>query len=327
MLKGCVIGLGYMGRHHLRNLVRLAREGLPIEIVGAADIDPNKEALAREYDVRFYRDFRELVRREKPDFATVAVPTELHLELALELSSSGIHFMMEKPIAESLESAYRIYDAIRDDGVKVMVGHIERFNPAVMRVKEMVDAGELGEIISLSTMRVGLPRLLNIDVVDDLATHDIDIVKYLSGAAIREAYAIGLKKLDYSIGWDQADITLLLDSGGYGRVTVGRLSPVKIRRLSMFCSERMVEVDLLNQEVYTYRGILDRRYTGSWKDFKEFLRHFKTKRVKVHVHKEEPLYIELKMFINYLLDGGASPVPVEDAIDVLRIIRSIKYVN
>lgn len=314
-----------MGRHHIRNLVRLMYEDTGIEVVGAADIDPSKEDIAKKYGVPFYRDYVEMLDREDPDFVTVAVPTEIHVEVATKLSSRGINFLIEKPIAASLESAYMILNAVKESGVRVMVGHIERFNPTIIKLRELLSEGILGDIISISTTRVGLPRLLDINVVDDLAIHDIDLVMYLTGRRIEKAFGAGTKKLDYSTGWDHADIILVLEGGILGKVTVGRLSPMKIRILRMLCSERYVEADFIKQTVHMYKGILNKKYVGSWTDFKEFLKLFRTKRTSVKIDKEEPLYLELKSFINYLVKGGYSPVPIEDAIDVLRVIRSIKY--
>lgn len=327
MLRGCVIGLGYMGRHHIRNLVRLMDEDVGIVVVGASDIDSSKEDIARKYRIPFYKNYIEMIDRLDPDFATIAVPTEAHVEVATELASRGIHFLIEKPVAASLESAYLILDVVRRSGVKVMVGHIERFNPAVIKLKELLGKGVLGDVISVSTTRVGLPRLLDIDVVDDLAIHDIDLVMHLTGRRVEKAFGAGSKKLDYSIGWDHADIILLLEGGILGRVTVGRLSPIKIRVLRMLCSERYVEADFIKQGVFMYRGILNKKYVGSWSDFKEFLKLFRSKRVSVEVDREEPLYLELKAFVDYLVRGDSSPVPIEDAIEVMRVIRSIKYFN
>jgi len=325
MLKGCVIGLGYMGRHHLRNLARISSEGIGIELVGASDIDPNKAAIAEEYGVKFYSDYAEMIDRVEPDFVSIVVPTELHKDIAVDIASRGIDFIIEKPLADSLESAYEIYTAVKEAKVKAMVGHIERFNPVIIALRRLIGEGLLGDIISVSTMRVGLPRLVNIDVVDDLAIHDIDLIRYLTGSSVDKVFGAGYKKLEYGVGRDHADIILLMKNGVLGRVTVGRLSPIKIRRLEMLCSEKYVEADLIKQSAYMYKGILNKKYMGSWRDFIEFLRIFRTEKQAIDIVREEPLYLELKAFINYLLRGGQPPVPIEDAIEVLRIVKSIKY--
>ncbi len=327
MLRGCVIGLGYMGRHHLRNLVRLSREGYGVEVVGASDIDVEKRSIAEEYGVPFYKSYMELVDREEPDFACIVVPTGIHDEVAIRLAERGINFLIEKPLADSLEKAVKIYNAVRDYRVKAMVGHIERFNPVILEIKKLLGKGILGEVISISSMRVGLPRLIDIDVVDDLAIHDIDLIYYLTGSRVGNGYGAGVKKLGYGYGWDHADIILIMENGVIGRVTVGRLSPIKIRRLEMLCSEWFVEADLLKQRAYMYRGILNKKYVGSWRDFMDFLKIFRTRRRNIEVVSEEPLYLELKAFIDYVMGRREAPVPLEDAIEVLKVIRSIKYLH
>ncbi len=316
-----------MGRHHLRNLARIAGEGIGIELVGASDIDPNKATIAKEYGVKFYKNYTEMVDREEPDFVSIVVPTELHKDIAVDVAKRGIDFIIEKPLADSLESAYDIYTAVKEAKVKAMVGHIERFNPVIIELSRLIEEGLLGDIISISTMRVGLPRLVNVDVVDDLAIHDIDLILYLTGSRVDKVFGAGYKKLKYGVGRDHADIILLMKNGVIGRVTVGRLSPIKIRRLEMLCSEWYVEADLIKQTAYMYKGILNRKYMGSWRDFVEFLRIFRAEKKAIDIVKEEPLYFELKAFINYLLTGGRSPVSLEDAIEVLKIVKSIKYLH
>ena len=187
-LRAGVIGVGAMGKHH----ARIYSEMNEVELVGVADVDERTSSeVAAEYNTEAFTDCERLLKNDL-DAVSIAVPTTLHKEIALKAANYGVHMLVEKPIAESLKSADAIIDATRRENLKLMVGHIERFNPAILKLKELISAGELGEIISISCRRVGSfpPRVRDVGIIIDLAVHDIDAITYLYGKRALNVYSI-----------------------------------------------------------------------------------------------------------------------------------------
>ena len=153
MLKGCVIGVGAMGSNHVRVLHELQEEG-KTKLVGIADVRENLvEEVAKKYGVKWFTDYERLLE-EKPDFVIVAVPTKFHRKVAEDAVKTGCHILVEKPIAHTISEAKKIVEIAEKEGVQLMVGHIERFNPVVQEVKERIGT----ETVHLvGTVRVGPP--------------------------------------------------------------------------------------------------------------------------------------------------------------------------
>ena len=152
VLKAAVIGVGTMGRNHARVFAQMESTRL----VAAADPDPVAlRPVARTYTAHVYTDHIRMLDQERPDLVTVAVPTRLHRDVAISAMQRGVHVFLEKPIAADIEDGQEIVDCAHHEGVKLAVGHIERFNPAVIVLKERLDAGELGRIFQIHARRVG----------------------------------------------------------------------------------------------------------------------------------------------------------------------------
>ena len=182
-LKVAVIGVGSMGRNH----ARVYWEMPDVEFVGVADSNKSTvKSVAARYRTRAYADFRQMLDEQRPDAVTVVVPTSCHLEVALEVIQRGINLLVEKPISFNVEEGTRMIAAAEKAGVKLSVGHIERFNPAVIALKEHLANQELGHVFQIDVHREGpLPvRINDVGVVIDLAVHDLDIIRYVTQAEI-----------------------------------------------------------------------------------------------------------------------------------------------
>jgi UDP-N-acetylglucosamine 3-dehydrogenase len=162
--------------------------------------DTNKkigEELAKRYNCLFYEDYAEMLIHQKIDAVSIAVPTALHHKVALETLNRGIHVLLEKPIATNLIQAREIINKAKEKNVKLMINHIERFNPAVRRMKDLIVNGRLGDIISINIKRVGglPPQRKDANVVIDLAIHDIDTSNYLLGESPKRVQGFKSKNL------------------------------------------------------------------------------------------------------------------------------------
>ena len=273
MVKIGVIGVGSMGQHHVR--IYAGMEG--VSLVGIADIDRERgEQLARMYKTQAYSNFEDLLNQNL-DAVSIAVPTMLHKKVALDAIRKGINVLVEKPIADTVKNADEIIQAARQRGVKLMVGHVERFNTAIIKLKELIDNGQLGEIISISAKRVGPynPRIRDVGIILDLGTHDIDIMSYLYGEKIKEVYASAGSVIHNHE--DHAIITLNFNNGSSGVIETNWLTPHKVRNLTVIGSKGIAEVDYIQSTL----RIFD----------KEWVREAK-------IEKQEPLKLELEHFID-----------------------------
>jgi UDP-N-acetylglucosamine 3-dehydrogenase len=240
-----IIGGGAMGQHH----IRIYSEMKDVELIGICDTDRNRAiSLANSYNTTPYFDHKELLKQEL-DAVSVVVPTTFHHSVAMDVINSGTNLLVEKPIADTLENADKMIHAAHDAKLKLMVGHIERFNPAVSKLKEIVDSDKLGKIVSISSRRVGPfnPRIRDVGIIMDLGVHDIDVISYLYGKKINEVYTIAGK--DIHSFEDHASILLRCDSNLSGMVETNWLTPHKIRNLTAIGLKGVAYLDYIKQTV------------------------------------------------------------------------------
>jgi len=274
-----IIGGGAMGQHH----TRIYSEMKNVELVGICDVDKNRaETLAKAHNTKPYFDHKELLRQEL-DAVSVVVPTTLHARVALDVIESGTNLLVEKPIANTIENADIIIKAAHDAKVKLMVGHVERFNPAVLKLKEIIDSGRLGKIVSISSRRVGPfnPRIRDAGIIMDLGVHDIDVISYLYGRKIDEVYTIAGNNIHTFE--DHASILLRCDTNLSGMVETNWLTPNKIRNLTAIGLKGVAYLDYIKQTV----ELQDNEWILSAK-----------------VESIEPLKNELEHFIDAVGNGG-----------------------
>ena len=172
-----VVGVGAMGRNHAR-----VYSQLKCNLVGVADADlARAKEIGEIYNVPYYQDYRQLL--PQVEAVSIAVPTTAHHSITMDFLKSGVHCLVEKPIASNLDQASEMIEIAEKNHVNLAIGHIERFNPAVLKLKQIIDGGILGKVLIISTRRVGpsVPRIRDVGVVIDSASHDIGVVRYLIG--------------------------------------------------------------------------------------------------------------------------------------------------
>ncbi|MEW5988415.1 MAG: Gfo/Idh/MocA family oxidoreductase [Chloroflexota bacterium] len=317
-LKVAIIGVGSMGRNHARVYADMP----DVELVGIADVDSAATAeVARRYGSRVYRDYRELLDVERPDAVTLAVPTVDHLEIALAVIERGIPLLIEKPIAANVEDGLRIIAAAEQAGVPLMIGHVERFNPAVIALKEHLAAGELGRVFQIDAHRQGpFPaRVRDVGVVIDLAVHDLDVMRYVTGSDVARVYAETERRI-HSSHEDLLSGLVRLADGTVGTLTINWLTPTKIRELYVTGEQGMFRVDYLTQDLYFFENAT--APTGDWQF--RFLRGVSEGRMIRHVvSKREPLRLEQEAFLAAVRDQTAVPIPGQDGLRALELAQAI----
>ncbi len=292
-----VVGVGIMGSNHARVFA-----GLPdTELVAVADPDVKQvEFVARTLGCAAVTDIDALLDL-KLDAVTIAAPTHLHRDIALACIARGVHVMVEKPIASSVEEGNEIINAARRAGLTLMVGHVERFNPAVEAIK---DAIRNEDILSIAITRVGPfpPRMSNVGVVIDLAVHDIDLIQWFTDSNIVEVQP----QLSSAIA-EREDIALLqfrTASGVLAHINTNWLTPFKARNVIIATRGKYVQGDLLTRQVTECFGF---QPDGSYS-----MRH-------LSVGHAEPLRAELMAFLRAVRTGKAPAVTGEEGVASLEI--------
>jgi len=299
-----LIGLGAMGRNHLRVLSDLDR----VELVAVCDqAESVVGAASRKHSIPGYTSWDEMLSREKLDAAVVAVPTRFHLDAGLAALEQGLHVLVEKPIATTLEEGRRLVSAARDGHRVFAVGHIERFNPAGRELQRRVAGGEIGRIYQIQARRQGpFPaRIRDVGVVIDLATHDLDVMYKLAGSEVQRLYA----ETEQRISTEHEDILnalLKFESGMLGVLQVNWLTPTKIREVSVLGEKGMFVCNYLTQEL-TYFKNADPLAASEGDSQPRGVIEGET--VIFPIAQAEPLKLELEAFIEAV--RGEAPIEVD----------------
>ncbi|RQG91242.1 gfo/Idh/MocA family oxidoreductase [Natrarchaeobius halalkaliphilus] len=300
-----VIGVGAMGKNH----ARIYSELRDVDLVGVTDRDTDAATrVAGEYGTESLALERLL---ERCDAVSVAVPTHVHADVVSRCFEAGVHVLVEKPIAETIEEGREMAAHARDAGLLLQVGHIERFNPAVRTVSELID--DL-DVISLEAERLGPPtdRSALGNVVFDLMVHDVDIVGAILGAEPDSISAMGTGDGKYATATVEYDDVV-------ARLTASRVTQKKVRKLTVTARECLVEVDYLEQSVLIHRD-----------SYPEYLiddgqRRYRHESVveRPRVDNGEPLRHELESFLEAARTGSEPVVTAQDGIDALETVQRI----
>jgi UDP-N-acetylglucosamine 3-dehydrogenase len=317
VLKAAVIGVGSIGHNHAR-----IYDSLPdVELVWVHDSDAKTaETIGERYNTRFGTDLNVLLDENTPDLVSVSVPTIYHFPVAKETLSRGIHTLIEKPIAHTIEEADELIALAKEKSVRLMVGHIERFNPAIRALKERLDEGAIGEVFRAQARRMSpFPaRIRDVGVAVDLSTHDIDILRMVIGSDIVRAYAETAHVITEHE--DMVDATLGFENGVGATLNTSRLTPTKIRELTVHGTQGMFHVNYLTQELILYHNGNAR---SDWDSLKNLGGVGEGDVLKIAIPKQEPLKAELAHFVECVRDNSAPLVSGEDGKKALAVALAI----
>jgi predicted dehydrogenase len=318
-LRTCVVGYGHLGKHHAR--IHSALEDC--EFIGVADPSVAARGAAESAGFKVFADYRELLGRV--DAASIATPTETHLEVARDFLDAGVHVLVEKPLALTIDEAKEIAELARLKKLALQVGHIERFNPVIAAVK-----GKLRNPRFIQADRVS-PfsfRSMDIGVVMDVMIHDIDLILYMVKKPVREVTALGVNVLGGSE--DIANARILFEGGCTANVTASRVALKTERKVRVFNEDSYVSMDLAKQEAVIIcrkrapsREELDEiKARGASNPLEIMLSNF-IEREQVQIEKYEPLAKEIGSFIESVRTGAEPQVTGEDAVEAIRVADMI----
>jgi predicted dehydrogenase len=267
-----VVGAGQFGRNHCR----VIHESERARLAAVVDTDPARAAeVAAQYGAEALTDYRQLAGRV--DAAVVAVPTSAHADAGCALLEAGIDVLVEKPIAENARNAARLIEAAAAKGRILQVGHLERFNPAVV---ELERRATLPLFFEVHRMNVFSPRCLDVDVVLDLMIHDVDVVLALAGAEPEEIRASGISILSAKV--DIANVRLQFPNGCVANLTASRVSTDRVRKLRLFQPGQYLSLDYGRQDLAIFSVGADRQIGFE----------------QAKVEKGEPLKRQLEAFLD-----------------------------
>jgi predicted dehydrogenase len=256
------------------------------------------------------------------DAAVVAVPTAQHHDVALQLADAGVATMIEKPLAESVVAGMEIRDAYASKDVLGCVGHVERFNSALQELKRRLSDGELGRVISISTERVGpFPhRVQDVGVVKDLATHDIDIVTWIGGAAFAEVNG----QLAHKMGRPHEDLVVSvgrLENDVVASMNVNWLTPVKRRSVSVLGEKGALVADMLTGDLRFYANA---DIDSEWDQLAQLRGVSEGDMIQYAFPKREPLAVEHEAFREAIATGAAEGVvTLDQGVAILEVAERI----
>lgn len=315
-----LIGAGRMGAYHVETWERVGAGRLtaiaePDETVARARIGRRP--------IEWVGDYRWLLERADVDAVCVCTPSEHHARIALDALSAGKHVFVEKPIAIALEDGLRMSAAARMAGLKLMVGHVERFNPAVGKLAELIQEGRIGRVFRAHATRVGpLPvRIQDTGVAIDLATHDLDLMQFVLGRDISSIYAEGSRCVHPT----QEDmISCLLrfgEDGPQGLLDVNWLTPEKRREMTVIGEGGMLSASYLTQDVWFTES------TGAptaWSELARIRGDAEGAAVRFALPRVEPLAAELEAFARCVLDDTPEPVSAQEGCRALAAALAVR---
>ncbi|HPB31379.1 MAG TPA: Gfo/Idh/MocA family oxidoreductase [Candidatus Sumerlaeota bacterium] len=301
-----VVGTGHLGQHHARILSKMAN----CELVGVADTDEKTaRSVAKDCKTQAFYHHRHLL--DCIDAVSIAVPTVSHFEVAKDFFNNGVHVFLEKPITKTVEEADELIALARQKGLIFQVGHIEHFNPAILKLKEIVDRPLFVESHRLGPFS---PRVKDIGVVHDLMIHDIDIILRIVDSPVESFDAVGVPILTDKE--DIANVRIRFKSGCTANVTVSRVTPKPMRKIRIFQKDNYISIDYSTQsmEVYTKVPVPNPK-PGEVPA--------KIVRKAIKIRTQNQLELELDHFLDCVEKGRTPVVTGEQAREALQTITQI----
>lgn len=315
-----LIGAGRMGAYHVETWERIAAGRL----IAVADPDENvARARIGRRPIEWVGDYRRLLERADIHAVCICTPSEQHARVALDAISAGKHVFVEKPIATALEDGLRMSAAARLAGLKLMVGHVERFNPAVGKLAELIDEGRIGRVFRAHATRVGpLPaRIQDTGVAIDLATHDLDLMQFVLGRDITSIYAEGSRCVHPT----QEDLISCLlrfgDDGPQGLLDVNWLTPEKRREMTVIGEGGMLSASYLTQDVWFTEA------SGApmgWNELARIRGDAEGAAIRFALPRVEPLQAELEAFASCVLEDTPEPVGAGEGCRALAAALAVR---
>jgi len=311
-IKTGVIGVGNMGYNHVRVYNELFSD---VELVGFYDIDKGKaQAVADRFNTRSFDTYENLLNHIQA--VSITTPTSLHLDHGLKAARAGVHTLIEKPIAASYAEGSELNNEFSKRGLLLQIGHIERYNPAVVELKKII---ETEEVLAINFRRLSSDRRIHdTDIVHDLMIHDIDLMNWLVASPISSIYTAGLTNVLGKDSIDYAEGLLKFENGIIACLTASRITEDKIRTIDVHTSNSYIQVDCVSRSIQISRKTNYRLDVGHDITYRQ-----ENILEKVIVPQYEPLKAQLSDFIRCVQTGDESPVSGTSGLEAVKVADEI----
>jgi len=303
-LRAGVVGVGYLGRFHAQKYAALEN----VDLIGVADVSRERaDEVAAEVGTASYTDYRELLRQV--DLVSIVVPTQYHFPVAKECLEAGCHILLEKPVTQTVEEADALIRLAADRQLVFQVGHLERFNPAIMALKGVLKGPLFIESHRLAPFK---PRGTDVNVVLDLMIHDIDIILNMVPSSVKLVNSVGVPVLSNEV--DIANARLQFENGCVANVTASRVSREAMRKIRIFQPDAYISIDYQERKISIYRkGGEGFPIPGLPKVTME----------EKSFDQGDALMTEIKAFVEAVDTGSTPPVTGEDGKRALELALQI----
>ncbi|MCI7487102.1 MAG: Gfo/Idh/MocA family oxidoreductase [Alphaproteobacteria bacterium] len=317
-VKVAVIGAGMMGKNHLKTYKNL--QG--VELVGVYDVFPEAaKAAAETYGIKAFSSMEEVAANV--DAVSVVTTSVTHADVGEFFMNHGIHCMMEKPLATTEEGCMRLINAAKNNNVVLMVGHIERFNPAVEQMGKLLS--DTSKIRSMTAQRMSAAsgRITDVDVSMDLMIHDVEVVQSLMKSPVINVQAASVKTKESPLGKDYITALLEFESGATANLTASRITQSRVRTLTVTTDTNYIDMDFINQSINVHTQgrmpYVNQEEIPDWMNY-----GLKGSVEQLFIPTNQPLQAELAHFVK-CVNGEATPrVGGEQALTALRVIWEIQ---
>ncbi len=321
-MRGVIVGLGAMGQNHVRVLASLAASGVSVTAVVDPDITKRERVLRGLADARGYTSLEDARAEEDLEFACIATPTELLPACTADALDAGLHVLVEKPMAFDLRGARELLEVAHGRSQVLAVGLVERCNPAVRALKEKLAQGQAGQILQMHARRLSpFPnRSATAGVALDLATHDIDVMRYLSGSEVERVFA---ETATGVVGGteDLVCATLRFNNGITGVLESNWISPTKVRQLTVTGDRGMFVIDYLTQDLTFFEH--PTKHTV-WEPLAGIRGGGEGDMIRYAIERWEPLRVQWEAFFAALRAGGPPFAGGEDGYAALAVAEAIR---
>ena len=317
-IKVAVIGAGVMGKNHLRTYKNLPG----VELIGVYDIFPEAaKAAAEMFGIKAFSSMEEVAAHV--DAISVVTTSITHADVGEFFLNRGIHCLIEKPLATTEEGCHRLIDAAKNNNVTLLVGHIERFNPAVEQMGKILS--DTSKIRSLTAQRMSAAsgRITDVDVAMDLMIHDVEVIQSLVKSPVTNIQACSVKTPDKPEGKDYVTAILEFASGATANLTASRITQARVRTLTVTTDTNYIDMDFINQSINVHsQGRMPYVNQDSIPDWMNY--GLKGSVEQLFIPTNQPLQAELNHFIS-CVNGQATPrITGEDALSALRVLWKIE---
>lgn len=317
-IKVAVIGAGMMGKNHIKTYKTLP----DVELVGVYDIFPEAtKAAAETFGIKAFSSMEEVAK--KVDAVSVVTTSVTHADVGEFFLNRGIHCLMEKPLATSEEGCRRLIDAANKNNLVLLVGHIERFNPAVEQMGKILSDSSKVRSLTAQRMSAASGRITDVDVAMDLMIHDVEVIQSLVKSPVVNIQASSVKTADHPEGKDYITALLEFENGATANLTASRITQARVRTLTVTTDTNYIDMDFINQSINVHSQ--GRMPYVNQEEIPEWMNYgLKGSVEQLFIPSNQPLTAELGHFIKCIRGEATPRISGENALAALRVIWEVE---